>query len=231
VSRGRSLLALWEVDERVAALRREIAALEAELREDAVLDGLRREAAAAEADRRSAELAGRAVELELAGVRQKARTLDRKLYDGSVRNPQDLLGMQRDLEAMRPRIEALEGRLLEAMERSEGAEAALGQARAAVAERERERASLEAPRRARLDAGRGELDGAVAARAAAVAAVDPADLRVYERVAARRQPPVVHLEGDACGGCHLPLAVREVREARFGESLVQCSNCDRVVVG
>jgi predicted nucleic acid-binding Zn-ribbon protein len=67
-------------------------------------------------------------------------------------------------------------------------------------------------------------------RAAAAAAALPADLRIYERVAARRRPAVVHLERDSCGGCHLPLGVREANQVRSGEGLVQCSNCDRVVV-
>jgi predicted nucleic acid-binding Zn-ribbon protein len=230
VSRGRALLALQERDERIAALRREVATLEAALRGDPELERLRQEAAAAEAARREADLAGHRVEMDLAEVRHRAATLDRRLYDGSVRNPQELLGMQHDLESLRPRIEELEGRLLQSMEVSEGAEAALRQARAAVAEREEERRSLEAPRRERLAQAREELAEVEEGRAAAAAAVAPADLRVYQRVAALRQPAVVHLVGDSCGGCHLPLSVREVSEARHGEGLVQCSRCDRVVV-
>ena len=228
--RGRLVLHLQELDDRIAQLRTEISELEAALAGDPELESLRAAAQAAEAERQAAEEKSRAVERELTGVRQRARTLDRHLYDGSVRNPQDLLGLQHDLASLRPHLDELEGRLLEWMEATESAEAELGTARAAVAAREAERGSQEAPRRERLAAARRELDAARAARTATAAVIDPGDLRTYERVAARHRPAVVHLERDSCGGCHLPLGVREANQARSGEGLVQCSNCDRVVI-
>ena len=228
--RARHLLTLQELDDRIAQLVIEVAEVEASLAGDAELEQLRDAAGEAETVRQAAEESGRAVERELTGVRHRARSLERRLFDGSVRNPQDLLGMQRDLAAIKPHLDDLEGRLLESMEATESADAELERARAAVAEREAERASLEQPRRERLETARGELEAARGARAAAAAATEPGDLRIYERVAARRRPSVVHLERDSCGGCHLPLGVREANQARAGTLLVQCSNCDRVVV-
>jgi len=116
------------------------------------------------------------------------------------------------------------------METAEGAGAEVERARAAVAARESERAALEGPRRERLQAARAELNAARTERAAAATGTDPGDLRTYQRVAAHRRPVVVHLEGDSCGGCHLPLGIREANQVRSGSGLVQCSNCDRVVV-
>jgi len=43
---------------------------------------------------------------------QRARSLEKHLYDGSVRNPQELLGMQHDLESLRQRIDAQDEQLL-----------------------------------------------------------------------------------------------------------------------
>jgi len=229
-SRGRLLLHLQELDDRVAQLRTEVAELEAVLAGDPELESLRAAAEAAERERQAAEERSRAVERELTGVRQRARTLDRHLYDGSVRNPQDLLGLQHDLAALRPHLDELEGRLLEWMETTEAAEATLAGARAAVAAREAERGAQEAPRRERLAQARRQLDEVLALRADAATAAGPADLRLYERVAPRRRPAVVRLEGDSCGGCHLPLGIREANQVRAGDGLVQCSNCDRVVV-
>ena len=229
MSRGRALLALQEQDERIAALRREIADLESALSRDTELERLREAATDAEAGHRAAEQVAQGVERELAGLRRRARSLQARLYDGSVRNPQDLLGMQRDLDAMKPRTDELEASLLEAMEATEAAEALLLEARSVAARREDDRRSLEGPRRRRLAAAGDELAAAEPARAATAAAVDPGDLRIYDKVASRRHPAVVLLEGDNCGGCHLPLAVREVSEARHGQGLVQCTRCDRVV--
>jgi hypothetical protein len=228
--RGRRLLALQDLDDRIGHLQTEVADLEAALAGDPELERLRDAARAAERERQESEERSRGVERELTGVHQRARTLERRLYDGSVRNPQDLLGLQHDLAALTPRRDDLEVRLLEWMEATESAEAEVERARAAVSAREAERGSLETPRRERLDVARRELGEARAARAAAAAAAGPGDLRTYERVAARRRPAVVHLERDSCGGCHLPLGVREANQARAGDGLVQCSNCDRVVI-
>ena len=101
------------------------------------------------------------------------------------------------------------------MEASESAETEVSGARAAVVVREGERASQDTPRRERLAAARRELGEVRALRAAAAAVALPADLRIYERVASRRRPAVVHLERDSCGGCHLPLGVREAEPGAF----------------
>jgi predicted nucleic acid-binding Zn-ribbon protein len=228
--RGRLLLTLQETDEQIAHLETEIAALEAALSGDPELERLREAERAAEAERQGAEERCRGVERELSGVRQRARSLERRLYDGSVHNPQDLLGMQRDLAALKPRLDDLEASLLECMEASESAETAVAVTRSAVAMREVERGSQEPPRREYLAVARTSIGELRVMRAASAAAALPGDVRIYERVAAHRRPAVVHLEGDSCGGCHLPLGIREANQARSGDGLVQCSNCDRVVV-
>ena len=228
--RGRLLLTLQETDEQIAHLETEIAALEAALSGDPELERLRDAERAADVERQGAEERCRGVERELSGVRQRARSLERRLYDGSVRNPQDLLGMQRDLAALKPRLDDLEASLLECMEASESAETVVAGARAAVTARDAERGSQETPRRERLALFRSELADQRVVRTAAAAAALPGDVRIYERVAAHWKPAVVHLQGDSCGGCHLPLGIREANQVRSGDGLVQCSNCDRVVV-
>src|ERR1039458_5833058 len=62
------------------------------------------------AEGQGAEERSHGVERELSGVRQRARSLERRLYDGSVHNPQDLLSMQRDLAALKPRLDDLQAR-------------------------------------------------------------------------------------------------------------------------
>jgi predicted nucleic acid-binding Zn-ribbon protein len=228
--RGRLLLTLQETDDQIALLEKEIAALASALSRDPELERLRDEERAAEAERQAAEERCRGVESELSGVRQRARSLERRLYDGSVLNPQDLLGMQRDLSALKPRLDDLEASLLECMEASESAETVLAGASAAVTARDAERGSQETPRRERLALAQSELADQRVVRTAAAAAAGAGDVRIYERVAAHWKPAVVHLEGDSCGGCHLPLGIREANQGRSGDGLVQCSNCDRVVV-
>jgi predicted nucleic acid-binding Zn-ribbon protein len=115
------------------------------------------------------------------------------------------------------------------MEEAEAAAEAAAAAAAAVTAIEGDRAARAGDERARLLGLREEIAAVERERAAAAAALEPVELALYTRLATRLHPAVVRLMGDSCGGCRLPLGVREVRAARNGSELVQCSNCDRVV--
>lgn len=66
--------------------------------------------------------------------------------------------------------------------------------------------------------------------------VDPASLRIYDRIATRNMPAVVPIHGSKCGGCHLKVS-SEVESAARGRSvneaglptLATCDQCGRIV--
>jgi predicted nucleic acid-binding Zn-ribbon protein len=230
VSRGGDLLRLQETDTRLAADRSRLAEVEALIAADPELERRRREARRLRREQTAADASLAAVEQEVEGMRRRARELNRQLYSGSVRNPQELLGMQHDLDTLRQRIDAQDEHLLELMERAESAATADRDANAAIVDRERERSGeagelLEQAVAFREAVLRDERD-----RAELTAAVPAADLALYERLARRVAPAVVRMHSDSCGGCHIPFANSEVRRIRTADEPVQCSNCDRVVV-
>jgi uncharacterized protein len=230
VSRGGDLLRLQETDTRLAGDRARLAEVEALIAADPELERRRREARRLRREQTAADASLAAVEQEVDGMRRRARELNRQLYSGSVRNPQELLGMQHDLDALRQRIDAQDEHLLELMERAESAATADREANAAIVDRERERSGqagelLEQAVAFREAVLRDERD-----RAELAATVPVADLALYERLARRVAPAVVRMQSDSCGGCHIPFANSEVRRIRTAEEPVQCSNCDRVVV-
>jgi predicted nucleic acid-binding Zn-ribbon protein len=230
VSRGGDLLRLQETDTRLAGDRARLADVEARIATDPELERRRREARRLRREQTAADAALTAVEQEVDGMRRRARELNRQLYSGSVRNPQELLGMQHDLDALRQRVDAQDEHLLELMERAESAATADREANAAIVDRERERAGqagelLEQALAFREAVERDERD-----RAELTAALAEADLALYERLARRLAPVVVRMQGDSCGGCHIPFANSEVRRIRTADEPVQCSSCDRVVV-
>jgi predicted nucleic acid-binding Zn-ribbon protein len=230
VSRAGDLLRLQEIDTRLRVDTERLAAVEAQVAADPELERRRREARRRRREQTAAEAELAAVEAAADVLRRRAKELDRHLYDGSVRNPQELLGMQQDLLVLRQRIDAQDEQLLALMERAEAAAGADSDANAAIVEREQQRA-----------AGAGDLlEQAVALRAAVQrhahdsaelrASAPAADLALYERLARRLQPAVVHIVSDSCGGCHIPFANSEVRRIRVAADVVQCSGCDRIVV-
>ena len=230
MSRAQTLQSLQEADDHVAALRHELAAVESSLRLDEELERRRVDAGAAQQARSGADSAAASAEVDLNALQKRVRDLDRRLYDGSVRNPNELLEMQRELETLRLRKNDAEERALALMESAEAASADERTTALALETREVERAAQVGPLGARQEALRADLDAALAERDSVAGAAGVADVALYQRVAAHRRPAVVRLAGDACGGCHLPVSIEERRAVRTGDGIVQCSNCDRILV-
>src|SRR5580658_8366143 len=136
MSRASSLLSLQQIDDRIATLTSEIAVTEASLRGDPELDRLRAAETAAHEQHRALGSSAKLAELEAASLQARIRELDRKLYGGTVRNPAELMEMQRELDAMRVKLSTAEDDALGRMEAVDVAEASLATASAAVAARD-----------------------------------------------------------------------------------------------
>jgi uncharacterized protein len=227
---GAALRRLQVADSRIAALRTELAAAEEAVRRDAELERQRSLAGTAATATREASERAATAEAEMKTLETRARALDRRLYGGSVRNPHELLEMQQELEALRARLSEAESAALELLETAEVAGRQDADAARELASHQARRAGELAPLRERVARLQAELEAAVAERASIAHGIDAADLALYQRVAGRHQPAVVALAGDSCGGCHLPLSIEERRLVRTSEGIVQCPNCDRILV-
>lgn len=223
------LLELQQADDEVDRLTKAVAAVETSLAGDPELDRARSAAVAAAATQRESELHVRALDGDVESMRARARTLDRQLYGGSVRNPAELLTLQHELETLKAQLSDQEDATLLAMEDAEAAAAERDRADEVVHAMETRRAEEQGPQTERLGRLRQQLADAVAARDALAAQVPEKSLALYRRVGARHVPAVVRVASGTCGGCHLPLGAHEAHEARVGSTLVQCPNCDRIL--
>ncbi len=223
------LLDLQRADDEVDRLAREVQAVEAQLARDPELDSAREDAARRAEAQRQAELRVRSLDGELESLRTRARTLDRQLYGGSVRNPAELLTLQRELEELKAQVSAQEDETLLAMEDVDQLSEARTIAEQSVAALEARRGEQQGPLSERLGQLRQQHASAVQHRDELRAQVPERSRSLFDRVRAHRQPAVVRVEHGSCGGCHLPLGAHEVHEARVGSTLVQCSNCDRIL--
>jgi uncharacterized protein len=230
VSRGGDLLRLQEIDARLAHDAARLRDTEAEIAGDPELERRRREARRVRRRQASADAALATAEHEVDGLRRRARELDRHLYDGTVRNPQELLVMQHELVALRTRITTEDDRLLELMQLAESAAGAERDANAAVVDLEQERADHAGELLERVVALRTAIGQHERERADVIAALTAADASLYLRLSRRVQPAVVRITGDSCGGCHIPFANSEVRRIRLADEPAQCPGCDRIVV-
>jgi predicted nucleic acid-binding Zn-ribbon protein len=229
MSRASALLSLQQIDDRIATLTSEIAVTEASLRGDPELDRLRVAETAAHDEHRALGSSAKLAELEAASLQARIRELDRRLYGGTVRNPAELMEMQRELEVMRAKLSTAEDDALGRMEDVDVSMARLQNASAAVAARDAQRTAAMEPLRARLATLNDERDVLNEERDALRADTDPGDLSLYARIAAHRRPAVTGLAGEFCAGCHMPVSNEERRAVRTGTALTQCANCDRIL--
>src|SRR5262245_7950072 len=163
--------------------------------------------------------------MELAAIRKEQRRIDgdveglsakiapeeKRLYDGSVRNPKELSSIQHEVELLKANRSKLEDQLLDVLARLETAEA------------EHQSAQKELIRAEALRAGETDTLNAEAARLSASlvskearrigqqAKIQPRSLTIYEEVRRRHAGgAVARIAGGACGGCRvaIPEAVR-----------------------
>lgn len=230
VNAALDLARLQEVDTRIATLTADVTAAESLVRRDPDLERARDAAAAAERERHSREKDAAAGEAEVNSLQARITTLDRRLYGGSVHNPQDLLEIQREVEVLRSRRSDAEDRALAQLTEAEEAAAVERAGLENLRDAEARRATQVAPLEERLNRLRADLVEAQGDRERIAASVEPRALELYRRVAQQRTPAVVGIAGDSCGGCHLPLSNQERSAVRAGAAITQCSNCDRILV-
>jgi predicted nucleic acid-binding Zn-ribbon protein len=230
MSGGDVLRGLQDADAHLAHVRDQLRGTADALQHDPSLERARVAAAEADDDRVRGERAALAAEATYKDLERRARALDTRLYSGSVHNPHELMEMQRELDTLREQLQDAEATALAAMENADAVRAASSSAAAAFASEQARRDAALGPLREQHRALEAALEEATRRRADTASAVAPRDLALYERVAARHHPAVVALDGDACGGCHLPLSIEERRAVRTGTGVVQCSGCDRILV-
>jgi predicted nucleic acid-binding Zn-ribbon protein len=170
----------------------------------------------------------RRLEAELADLQAKMDLDHKRLYGGQIVDVRELSSLERELAHYGEQRDALETRLLEAMEHAEafGEELAAGRigAQEARARWEQEQPSLEreeAELRQRLATLRVD-------RERAAAELDARTMSVYARLRTTSGHAVSAVRNGICQWCRVGIPPKDVQHARSGE-LVTCPNCARIL--
>lgn len=226
----RQLYELQELDLETDATRNRLTQVEGQLGEDPTLaqakDALAQErAAVAELEKQQ-----RAAEVALDDIRAEVAAQEKKLYNGSVRNPKELVSMQGDVNQHRQRQRAQEDRVLEMMEQVEKTRAELEAEAAQLAGRERQWQQGQTQLCSEGAALKDTLKALEEKRQTLASRIDPAILILYEELRAAKQGRAVsRVEQGRCLGCRISLPLPPIQRARAGQSLVHCTNCGRII--
>lgn len=172
----------------------------------------------------------RELEWDVDEINRHVSADEKKLFSGSVKNPKELEGLQKDKlqqEARRSQIEDRELQLLSDIETTQTelqrAQAELTRITEMWQEKQRELAERQAAIGAEI-AALGE------SRAKIGAAMEPANISLYERLRReKRGRAVAKVERSTCLGCRIALPMGVVQRARVGREFVYCPSCGRIL--
>ena len=169
------------------------------------------------------------VEKEIADQRTKAERGDRNLM--SAKKPDEYTAAIRETDAARKQILTFETQILEQMEISEQAEAALK-------ERAAEVASLNSDRDAALkkfdeetNAQTAQLQSNRAERERVAGSLPKAMSALYNRISTRIRDGIAVAEArnSACAACFMALRPQVMAQVRRGDEIIICDNCNRIL--
>ena len=174
----------------------------------------------------------RALDLEVAGLNDKLKKNQERLYSGRVRNPKELTGLQEEAVYLRRRTSELEDEQLELMIAVEEEEAEL-------AERQARSRQIEASwheDQAALRAEKEDLEFRLAEleeeRASMRAHLGASDLANYDDLRQRLAGTgVVRLKKGICQGCGVDVPTSMASAVARGEGEHYCPICGRLLYG
>lgn len=230
MGKARQLYELQEVDLEIDQKSRTLDQVKSQLGGDDDLVAAR--AALDEARKRLTDLEHkqRISEWETDDLATKTAREEKRLYEGSLKNPRELMTLQQEVDLLREQRREREEHLLAIMIEVDTAEREVGARTSELEGMERKWQEDQQ----RLAAERTELEADLAAleekRRVALQQIDPTSVKLYERLRQAKQGrAVAKVEQGRCQGCRISLPISDQQGARMGHELVTCSNCGRIL--
>lgn len=232
MSRAESLYRLQLLDSELDATRKKWRELESAIASNPAVNHTRNEHAKAQKAAQTAASALKSLELDGKSLDAKIKEDEDRLYAGNIRNPKEMLDVERDLAQLKRRHAELDEKILSAMELADEAratekncEAALRQA---IKKWEEDNASSKQEMANLQKRAQGDLER----RAAAVATIAKADVELYTALRAKKNGVAVAIiKNGACGACGEQPSSMQLQQARTGAGIAQCATCGRILYG
>jgi predicted nucleic acid-binding Zn-ribbon protein len=160
----------------------------------------------------------------------RMKALEKKMYDGSVKNPKELAQMQEEVFHLKGRLKTLEEQALDSMLAVEEAEEAKAGAEQELDALTKEQQQYQSGLLEEKDKLLGQARVLQVKRQRFITELPWADLQTYERL--RRSKgglAVVGVRAGLCGCCHVAVPAATLRQARTSTDLVPCPTCGRLL--
>jgi len=224
------LLTLQGYDDEAATLKATLSDVERRLQGDEELDEARAALTAAESAAKDVQRQQKALEAEVERLGAKIAPEEKRLYDGTVKNPKELASIQHEVELLRAERAKIEDQLIEVLASRESADTELREAKKLVTGLDAR--WVQQSHDLKLEVARlGDLIArAETRREAQKKLVTARTLQVYDEVRRRKGGvAVAKIQGGSCMGCRVTIPDSLRRRAMSQDVLVQCPNCDRIL--
>jgi len=225
------LFALQEIDLLLDARRAIIADIDARLGETDELVEARESVQDAAAALDRLQKRQREFDAQLQDLDARIGPLEKKLYDGSVRNPKELTDLQKELDIFKANRGKLDDQGLQLIESLDSANRALSSAKQELAEIESDWKSSQTQLSADKIKNENDYAALDGQRDNRTNGMDKSALGLYEALRTKKQGRgVARVERGTCQGCRLTIPTYLTQSVRAGVTLVQCPSCERILV-
>lgn len=221
---------LQELDIQAASYEKSLAEVRATLSDDSAVVAAQALKEKAESQLLDETAARREIESAVQRLNERLQAAERRLYGGGVTNARELSASEEERAAILTERTEAEDKLLALMVGIDELEAIRDGAQRELAQLETQRVEDHPQLRKEEKRLVMEVDGLRQARELALPELPPSALALYESIrAAKHGQAVAKVERGMCQGCRIVLPETERRQARSGQSMVQCSSCQRIL--
>jgi len=230
MSKAKQLFELQEIDLDIQQKTEALAQVKDTIGKDDDIVSARAALAAARKQLMGLEHDQRTAEWGVDELEQKIAAEEKKLYEGSVKNPRELMNLQHEIDLIKVQRRDREDKLLQVMEEVDTAQRDVNHRaeEMEVMTRDWEEAQKWLSRKqTELEA---DLDTLTQKRESTVISIDSDGIKTYEELRRVKQGiAVAKLVQGRCLGCRISLPVSDQQKARMGQKLATCSNCGRIL--
>ena len=168
------------------------------------------------------------IEWDLEDMTTREQTINSKLYNGQVSNPKELLGLKNESESLKARISTKEDELLTLMGEVESLDMDRGKISQKVTLLRRTWEETKSRLLHKSDEITTDVDKLLIEKDELERRINPNDLTLYKELRKTRGNAVAIIQQGQCQGCFMSLPIGQWQKVKSG-SMVQCSNCGRIL--
>jgi uncharacterized protein len=225
----RLLYRLQQIDSEIREKKQRLGEVLRAQKETTELQAARQRATDAAANVENWQTRRTRLDIEMEGVVTKGKRSEESLYSGLVKNPKELSDLQREIDALGRRRDALDNELLTVVAKLEEAETEKTVADKLLATMEARRQNTVLTLQQEQHELALRLHKLTGERQQQAALLDAESLTKYETMTQRKGGvAIAGLKGNQCQACYVTVSANKVKDAEQGK-LVYCGGCDRIL--